>query len=78
MDFCQTWYVHSPLKFGEIWFGIPNGQILSIFDRVRYPRHACIFVSGQQLHGFSFDACLAQVSLYFFLYKMLVLRYLCV
>ena len=24
----------------EIWFGIANGQILSIFDRVICPRHA--------------------------------------
>ena len=30
----------------EIWFGIANGQILSIFDRVICPRHAHIFVSG--------------------------------
>ena len=29
----------------EIWFGIANGQILSIFDRVICPRHAHIFVS---------------------------------
>ena len=39
-------------KFGvcidivEIWFGIANGQILSNFDGVIYPRHAHIFVSG--------------------------------
>ena len=30
----------------EIWFGIANGQILSIFDGVVCPRHAHIFVSG--------------------------------
>ena len=30
----------------EIWFGIANGQILSIFDGVICPRHAHIFVSG--------------------------------
>ena len=31
----------------EIWFGIANGQISSIFDRVIFicPRHAHIFVS---------------------------------
>ena len=39
-------------KFGmcidmvEIWFGIANGQISSIFDGVICPRHAHIFVSG--------------------------------
>ena len=30
----------------EIWFGIANAQILSIFDRVICPRHAHIFFSG--------------------------------
>ena len=30
----------------EIWFGIANGQISSIFDGVMCPRHAHIFVSG--------------------------------
>ena len=30
----------------EIWFGIANGEILSIFDGVICPRHAHIFVSG--------------------------------
>ena len=30
----------------EIWFGIANGQISSVFDRVICPRHAHIFVSG--------------------------------
>ena len=30
----------------EIWFGIANGQIRSIFDGVICPRHAHIFVSG--------------------------------
>ena len=30
----------------EIWFGIANGQISSIFDGVICPRHADIFVSG--------------------------------
>ena len=30
----------------EIWFGIANGQISSIFVRVICPRHAHIFVSG--------------------------------
>ena len=30
----------------EIWFGIANGQISSIFDRVICPRHTHIFVSG--------------------------------
>ena len=30
----------------EIWFGIANGQISSIFDRVLCPRHAHIFVPG--------------------------------
>ena len=30
----------------EIWFGIANGQISSIFDRVICPRYAHIFVSG--------------------------------
>ena len=29
----------------EIWFGIANGQISSIFDRVICLRHAHIFVS---------------------------------
>ena len=31
----------------EIWFGIANGQILSIFDGVICQRHAHIFVSKQ-------------------------------
>ena len=31
----------------EIWFGIANGQILSIFDGVICPRHAHIYVSGK-------------------------------
>ena len=31
----------------EIWFGIANGQISSIFDRVICPRLARIFISGQ-------------------------------
>ena len=30
----------------EIWFGIANGQISSIFYGVICPRHAHIFVSG--------------------------------
>ena len=30
----------------EIWFGIANGQISSIFDGVICPRHSHIFVSG--------------------------------
>ena len=30
----------------EIWFGIANGQISSIFYGVICPRHARIFVSG--------------------------------
>ena len=30
----------------EIWFGIANGQISSIFDGVICPRHAHIFISG--------------------------------
>ena len=30
----------------EIWFGIANGQISSIFDGVICPRHAHIFVFG--------------------------------
>ena len=30
----------------EIWFGIANGQISSIFDGIICPRHAHIFVSG--------------------------------
>ena len=30
----------------KIWFGIANGQILSIFDGVIRPRHAHIFFSG--------------------------------
>ena len=30
----------------EIWFGIADGQISSIFDAVICPRHAHIFVSG--------------------------------
>ena len=30
----------------EIWFGIANGQISSIFDGVICPRYANIFVSG--------------------------------
>ena len=29
----------------EIWFGIANGQISSIFERVICPRLVCIFVS---------------------------------
>ena len=31
----------------EIWFGIANGQISSIFDQVICRIHACIFLSGQ-------------------------------
>ena len=31
----------------EIWFGIANGQILSIFDRVICRQHIRLFVSGQ-------------------------------
>ena len=31
----------------EIWFGIANIQTSSFFDRVIYPRHVNIFVSGQ-------------------------------
>ena len=30
----------------EVWFGIANDQISSIFDGVICPRHAHIFVSG--------------------------------
>ena len=30
----------------EIWFGIANSQILSMFDGVICPRHIHIFVSG--------------------------------
>ena len=30
----------------EIWFGIANGQISSIFDGVICSRHAHIFISG--------------------------------
>ena len=30
----------------EIWFGIANWQISSLFERVICPRHAHIFVSG--------------------------------
>ena len=30
----------------EIWFGIANGQISSIFNGVTCPRHVCIFISG--------------------------------
>ena len=30
----------------EIWFGIANGQISSVFDGVICPRHAHIFLSG--------------------------------
>ena len=30
----------------EIWFGIANGQISSVFDGVICQRHAHIFVSG--------------------------------
>ena len=30
----------------EIWFGIANGQISSIFDGVICPRHAHVFISG--------------------------------
>ena len=33
------------IDIGEIWFGIVNGQILSIFDRVICPSHIRIFVS---------------------------------
>ena len=31
----------------EIWFGIANGQISSIFHRVICPRHVNVFVSGR-------------------------------
>ena len=33
----------------EIWFGIANGHISSIFDGVICPRHVHIFVSGLYL-----------------------------
>ena len=39
MDFHQTWYV---IDIVEIRFGIANGQISSIFDRVIRPRHVHI------------------------------------
>ena len=35
------------IDIAEIWFGIANGQISSIFDGIICPRHAHIFVSGQ-------------------------------
>ena len=41
------WYVQLCIDIVEIWFGIANGQISSIFDRVICPRHALIFVSVQ-------------------------------
>ena len=31
----------------ETWFGIADGQISSISDRVICPRHISIFISGQ-------------------------------
>ena len=31
LDFHQTWYMSDIV---EIWFGIANGQISSVFDRV--------------------------------------------
>ena len=34
----------------EIWFGIVNGQILSIFDRVICPQQIQIFISGRKLY----------------------------
>ena len=34
------------IDIADIWFGIANGQISSIFDGVICPRHAHIFVSG--------------------------------
>ena len=33
----------------EIWFGITNGQISSIFDGVIWPRQVHIFISGLSL-----------------------------
>ena len=34
----------------EVWFGIANGQISSVFDRVICPRHIHIFISGQSIN----------------------------
>ena len=34
------------IKIVEIWFGIVNGQISSIFDRVICPQYVPIFISG--------------------------------
>ena len=49
-NLCQHQWIFTKLgmciDIVEIWFGIANGQILSIFDRVIYPKHAHIFVSG--------------------------------
>ena len=30
----------------EIWYGIANGQFLSIFDRLIFPRHVRVFFYG--------------------------------
>ena len=30
----------------DIWFGIVNGQILSIFDRIIWLQHVWSFISG--------------------------------
>ena len=40
----------------EIWFGIADGQISIIFDRVFCLRHVHIFVSGRKLEYISMDS----------------------
>ena len=34
----------------EIWFGIANGQISLIFDRVICPTHVRVFISEQNIN----------------------------
>ena len=48
-NLCKHQWSFTKLGMGidivQIWFGIPNGHISSIFDGVICPRHAHIFVS---------------------------------
>ena len=43
----ECWWIFTKLGMSigivEIWFGITNGHISSVFDRVFYQQHVCIF-----------------------------------
>ena len=46
MDFAT---LGNGIDIVEIWFGIANGQILTIFDRVSCPRHMLFSFQGSNL-----------------------------